>query len=112
MKQSIVVRTDLGMGKGKTAAQAAHASLQAYLDADLDIREGWRGSGMKKIVLGVDSEHRLMELYEEARMEGLPAALVTDAGHTQVDPGTKTAIAVGPAGDEEVDRVTGGLDLI
>lgn len=112
MKQSIVVRRDLGMGRGKTAAQAAHASLEAYLDAGEDAGKEWRGGGMKKIVLAVDSEDELLDLKEEARIEGLPHALITDAGHTQVEPGTRTALAVGPGREEDVDRVTGDLDLL
>lgn len=112
MKQAIVVRRDLGMGEGKAAAQAAHASLEAYLEASMETRDEWRGSGMKKIVLSVDSETRLLELMEEARQEGLPYALITDAGHTELEPGTKTALAVGPAREDDVDHVTGDLDLL
>lgn len=112
MKQAIVVRRDLGMGEGKAAAQAGHASLEAYLNASEDDRREWRGGGMKKIVLKVDSESELLQLREDARIEGLPHALITDAGHTELEPGTRTALAVGPGREDDVDRVTGDLDLL
>jgi len=51
MKQAIVARADLGMGEGKLAAQVAHASLQAYEEADARTQREWKGSGQKKIVL-------------------------------------------------------------
>lgn len=111
MKQAIVARADLDMGDGKLAAQVAHASLQAYEEASAAICREWKGEGQKKIVLQGDSESHLQELAETARIEGLPYALVTDAGHTQLEPGTVTALAVGPAADEEVDAVTGDLSL-
>ena len=33
VKQTILVRNDLDMGKGKMAAQVAHASIMSYLEA-------------------------------------------------------------------------------
>jgi PTH2 family peptidyl-tRNA hydrolase len=111
MKQAIVARTDIGMGTGKLAAQVAHASLSAYEDADDRTRKQWKGSGQKKVVLKGDSETQLFELADAAEREGLPHAIVRDAGHTQLDPGTVTALAVGPGPEDAVDRVTGDLSL-
>jgi PTH2 family peptidyl-tRNA hydrolase len=111
MKQAIVARTDIGMGQGKLAAQVAHASLQAYEGADASTQRDWKGGGAKKIVLKGDSESQLQELADQARREGLPYSLVRDAGHTQLEPGTVTALAVGPGPENIVDKVTGDLSL-
>jgi len=111
MKQAIVARTDIGMGTGKLAAQVAHASLSAYQDAGRRARKKWQGEGQKKVVLKGDSESQLFALADKAETEGIPYAVVRDAGHTQLEPGTVTALAVGPARDELVDRVTGDLSL-
>ncbi len=111
MKQAIVARTDLGMGEGKLAAQVAHASLSAYEDADERTRKRWKGGGQKKVVLKGDGESELFELADGARAAGLPNAIVRDAGHTQLEPGTVTALGVGPADEDAVDRVTGHLSL-
>jgi len=112
MKQAIVVRTDLGMGDGKLAAQVAHASLTAYENAHESTRREWKGEGQKKVVLKVSSEADLRDLEDQARREGLPHALIRDAGHTQLEPGTATALAVGPGEENLVDRVTGDLSLL
>jgi len=111
MKQAIVARTDLGMGQGKLAAQVAHASLQAYESAGASAQSEWKGGGQKKVVLKGSGESELQELAETARREGLPYALVRDAGHTQLEPGTLTALAVGPGAENVVDKVTGDLSL-
>lgn len=111
MKQAIVVRADLGMGAGKLAAQSAHASLMAYEDTSEVDRNAWKSGGQKKIVLKVNGESDLFELADDARRNGLPYAVVRDAGHTQLDPGTVTALAVGPAEESQVDTVTGDLSL-
>jgi len=111
MKQVIAARTDLGMGQGKLAAQVAHASLSAYEDTDPKTRTAWKGGGQKKVVVKVDGESALFELAEKARIEGLPNAVIRDAGHTQLDSGTATTVAVGPGDEEQVDTVTGDLPL-
>jgi PTH2 family peptidyl-tRNA hydrolase len=111
MKQAIVARADLGMGEGKLAAQVAHASLMAYEDAGRRARNEWKGSGQKKVVLQADGESTLFELADRAEREGLPHAIVRDAGHTELEPGTVTALGVGPGVEAVLDRVTGELSL-
>jgi len=111
-KQAIVVRTDLKMGKGKIGAQSAHASILALDKSDeRDARE-WRAEGMKKICLKVASERELIEVFNQAKRARLPCALVHDAGYTQIEAGTATAVGIGPAEENKVDAVTGKLKLL
>ncbi|MEM3763483.1 MAG: peptidyl-tRNA hydrolase Pth2 [Desulfurococcaceae archaeon] len=115
MKQVIVVRTDLKMSKGKLAVQVAHASLMAAFEAYHNFREWfieWWREGQKKVVLKVDSEKELLELYNKVLEKRLPVALVADAGLTELPPGTITALAIGPAPDHRVDEITGHLKLL
>lgn len=111
MKQAIVARADLGLGAGKLAAQAAHASLSAYEDTGDRTRREWKGAGQTKVVLRTDGEDALFGLADEAERRGLPYAVVRDAGRTEVEPGTVTALAVGPGPERDVDAVTGDLPL-
>ena len=111
MKQAIVARADLGMGEGKLAAQVAHASLMAFEHADDAAAREWKRGGQKKVVLQVDGERALFELQERAKMAGLPTGLVRDAGHTQLEPDTPTALAIGPASEADIDEITGSLSL-
>lgn len=112
MKQAIVARTDIGMGTGKLAAQVAHASLSAVETTASQRRDQWKRSGQKKVVLEGESERQLHELAAIADRDGVPHAIIRDAGHTQLESGTVTALAVGPAADDDVDRVTGDLSLL
>ena len=110
-KQVILVRTDLGMSIGKTAAQVAHGAEAARIERG----EWWRGwieEGQCKIVLKVNSEDELCRFDELAESEGLPKALVVDKGLTEVPPGTVTCLAIGPAPVEKIDKLTGGLPLL
>jgi PTH2 family peptidyl-tRNA hydrolase len=111
MKQVMAARTDLGMGRGKLTAQVAHASLQAYEEAGERARTAWKGEGQKKVVVKVSGESELLDVADRARTAGLPYAVVRDAGHTQLEPGTLTTVGIGPTADEEVDRITGNLSL-
>jgi PTH2 family peptidyl-tRNA hydrolase len=115
MKQAIVARADLGMGKGKLAAQAAHASLAAAEEAMKKREEWyqeWKTSGQMKVVVKVHSEEELQELHRKAKSAKLPAALIQDRGLTQVEPGTVTCLGIGPGPDDEIDKLTGKLKLL
>ncbi len=114
-KQVIVVRTDLRMGKGKLAAQVAHAAVSSLKEAERMRPEwaaAWLSEGQPKIVTKVGSLEELMRRYEMARAAGLPASVVVDRGLTQLEPGTTTCIGIGPAPAERVDEVTGDLKLL
>lgn len=111
LKQVIVMRTDLNMGKGKIAAQSAHASVAAIEKATPSVFNKWISSGMKKVVLKVGSEKELLELFMRAKKK-FPTALVKDAGLTQVESGTATCISIGPAEEGDLDLLTGHLKLL
>ncbi|HEU4422594.1 MAG TPA: peptidyl-tRNA hydrolase Pth2 [Pilimelia sp.] len=114
-KQVIVVRRDLGMRAGKTAAQVAHAAVAGTYRAAAEHPEwfsGWWADGQPKVVVQVAGEADLAAVGEAARAAGLPVALIRDRGLTQVPAGTATCVAIGPAPAERVDAVTGGLRLL
>jgi len=113
MKLVLVVRTDLGMGRGKLAAQVAHAAVGAALSTlGTAAHDEWLAEGQPKVVLRADDEEHLAHLVGVAADAGLPVEVVRDAGRTQVPSGTVTCAAVGPALDDAVDAVTGGLRLL
>jgi PTH2 family peptidyl-tRNA hydrolase len=113
MKLALVVRTDLGMGRGKVAAQAAHAAVAAVLrNHGSAALARWLGDGQPKVVLKVNGADQLRTVTDAAAAAGLPVEVVIDAGRTQVAPGTATCCAIGPAIVEDVDRVVGTLSLL
>ena len=115
IKQAIIIRSDLEMSKGKTAAQAAHASLMSYFEAekmDEEIAKEWLGTGEKKIVLKVSNEDSLVKLFNAFKFKKVPCALVTDAGLTELPPGSKTALGVGPWHSSDINQFTAGLKLL
>ena len=135
-KQMIVMRRDLKMRKGKIAAQAGHACVEATLMAI--VREGragqlcaaddwawlshpegdssaltdWFDSGVAKVCVYVDSEDALLDLAARGRERGLAVSLVRDAGLTEFhgEP-TYTCLAFEPLPAEVIDPLTGDLPL-
>lgn len=111
LKQAIVIRDDIGMSTGKMIAQACHASLGAYKKATGDEKDSWEKKGQKKVVLSA-GDNKLEDLYSRAKRNKISAYLVKDAGHTEVKPGTKTAVGIGPDEESKIDSITGDLELI
>lgn len=109
-KQAIIVRKDLKLSKGKLAVQVAHAALLAAEKSSW--KKEWQEKGQKKIVLWCNDLKELLYLYGEAKKAHLPCALISDAGLTEIEPGTKTCLGIGPAPEEKIDKITGNLKLI
>ncbi len=114
IKQVIVVRTDLEMGKGKIAAQVGHACVlgaENVRKSNPEWFDKW-WLGQEKIVLKVPGPKELQEIKKHAIDLDLPWSEVTDAGHTQIAPGTTTCISLGPGPEEKINKVTGDLKLL
>jgi PTH2 family peptidyl-tRNA hydrolase len=113
MKLALVMRADLGMGRGKIAVQAAHAAVAATL-AGLGgaVCDAWLEEGQPKVVLKAVSAAQLEDIVSHARTASLPVEVVRDAGRTQLAPGTVTCCAIGPAETERIDLVTADLSLL
>ena len=133
VKQVIVMRTDLGMRKGKMIAQGANASMGAILKSsyfyddnlgEKEVRElrikmsvemyKWLYEGkFTKICVRVDSEEQLLDINQMGKGAGLPVALITDSGKTEFGGvPTNTCLAIGPALSEDIDKITGDLKLL
>ena len=114
-KQIIVVRSDLKMGKGKIAAQVAHASISSFelvKKTNPTVADEWYKNGMPKIVLKVDSFKSFIQYFNLAKDRGIPVIIISDAGNTQVAPGSKTCFAAGPWYSDELDSVFSKLRLL
>lgn len=132
-KLVLVVRTDLGMTKGKIyresnnlnltfptgkiAAQCSHATLACYKHflryaPNSPILRRWEREGQAKVALQVKSEDDLSLLQAQAISLGLVAEVIADAGRTQIASGSHTVLGIGPAPKSVIDKVTGGLKLL
>ncbi|GAA94594.1 uncharacterized protein L969DRAFT_96221 [Mixia osmundae IAM 14324] len=114
-KMILVVRTDLGMTKGKIAAQCSHASLACYKTlsrSNAALVQHWERTGQAKIALKCDSEDELLLLQAQALSLGLCARTIQDAGRTQIAAGSTTVLGIGPAPKQLIDQVTGHLKLL
>ena len=112
MKQVIVLRRDLQMSTGKPTVQACHASVAAVLGAKKAVLESWNVEGQTKIVLEVNSLAELQNLRTRCEQVGILHVLISDAGRTELAPGTITALAIGPADDLLIDKITGSTPLL
>ncbi|KAI7869943.1 peptidyl-tRNA hydrolase [Spinellus fusiger] len=110
-----VVRSDLGMTKGKIAAQCGHATLACYKSvkqSNPEILRAWECSGQAKIALKASSEDELDMLQAIALSHQLTAQSIRDAGRTQIAAGSKTVLGIGPGPIELINEVTGHLKLL
>ncbi|MBE6503674.1 MAG: aminoacyl-tRNA hydrolase [Methanobrevibacter sp.] len=112
MKQVMIVRTDLKMGKGKIAAQCCHGAIGAYKKSPSNKIKKWENEAYAKVVLKVKTLEELNELKNLADKKGIANYLVVDAGKTQIPTSTVTVLALGPDEDGILDELTGDLKLL
>jgi peptidyl-tRNA hydrolase, PTH2 family len=114
-KMVLVLRGELRLTAGKAAVQAAHAAVMLVGLArtkDPESLRHWEAEGQKKIALVVPTLAELEDLQRRAKARGLLTVWVEDAGFTEVPPGTRTCLGIGPARVEDVDSLTGDLPLL
>ncbi|XP_011180500.1 peptidyl-tRNA hydrolase 2, mitochondrial [Zeugodacus cucurbitae] len=116
-KLVLVVRGDLKMSKGKTAAQCAHAAVLCYQQSQKDnekkkIAENWSIMGQPKIVLRANKLEEITNLQNRAKNAGVVAELVRDAGRTQLEAGTATVLGIGPDIEKNVDELVSNFKLL
>lgn len=89
----LLVNVDAGMTTGKTCAQVAHGLFGWALLQDQSALAAWAEAGLPFAV---------SELSQRAFNAARPDAVVVieDAGHTEVDPGTATVLAISGMTDE------------
>ncbi|CAL9732295.1 peptidyl-tRNA hydrolase 2 [Monosporozyma unispora] len=120
VRMALVIRQDLGMQKGKIAAQCCHAALGCYrLIATNPSRASynptmvnrWLRGGQAKITLKCPDKDVMDELYAKAIAMGVNANVIHDAGRTQIAAGSATVLGLGPAPKAVLDQITGELKL-
>lgn len=110
--QYIVVNTSVKMDCGKKCSQCAHAAVSVLLKVDDKIINEWKSSGMKKIVLKINSTDEFVKKFQQVKRAGLAASLINDAGRTQIPSGSKTAFACGPINEDEGEKYFSELKLL
>lgn len=68
--------------------------------------------GQPKIALRAANTEELDTLAQRARDLNLCARTIQDAGRTQVAPGSKTILGIGPGPARLINQVTGKLKLL
>lgn len=114
-KMVLIVRGELRLTPGKAAVQVAHASVLLALEGARKRSvafQRWWDQGQKKIAVVAETLDEMEQLAQGARRAGFPCVWVADAGFTEVPPGTKTCLGVGPAPSDRIDRLTGKLPLL
>jgi peptidyl-tRNA hydrolase, PTH2 family len=133
-KMVLIVNPSLAMGKGKIAAQCAHAAVGCYKRARRTCPAGlqaWEWTGCAKIAVKCQSSSEkgncngnsttdaaaainaaFAEIAARAAAKGIPMYLVEDAGRTQIAAGSKTVLGLGPAPAFVFEGVSDHLKLL
>jgi PTH2 family peptidyl-tRNA hydrolase len=119
------MRSDLNMRKGKMIAQGQHGIQYMILDnlfVEADptksprtpgvIFQEWLHGDHTKITCKVTSLAQVYAIAKAAAAAGIPGYIVEDLGKTDVPALSVTCLVLGPAAEEDLDKITGSLELL
>jgi len=110
-KMYILINSDLSMGPGKKAGQVGHgvqSVIEVLCNDKRDLLRKYKSCGQAKIVLKA-TQTQMEELLKTYPNLCKP---VYDAGHTQIDAGSFTALAFYPMLSNEAPDVIKKLKLL
>jgi PTH2 family peptidyl-tRNA hydrolase len=118
IKQTIIIRKDLNLSKGRLVTQGAHASIAFLTDLIkeynplqlTEVQKEWVYGTFYKICVGVDSEKELLDIGYNAVMLGLSVKYIEETAG--FDKPTVTCLAIGPDYSSKIDPVTKHLKLL
>jgi PTH2 family peptidyl-tRNA hydrolase len=110
LKQRIIIRTDLGMTRGREIAQGASATQKLYMENFFSpyVRL-WTKNNFTKVALAAETESQIIEIFEKCRMKNLPATMVRDYCDDYSSHRVVTAIAIGPGDAGLIEAITRDL---
>ena len=106
----LVVRTDLGLGRGKIAEQCCLATLGKAWQAqsqgsNFHLVQHWTHAGARKQIRCCKDEPTLKKLEARSAVCGVPALVFSDNDQP-------TVLVVGPATTNELELITGQLPVL
>ena len=112
----LVVRQELNMSMGKTAAQCSHAAqmilLRYFENGEMEVPKMklWLDGSFRKVVLRADEKEwiKLKELMDE--VDG--KVIVIDAGLTELNPHTETVIGFYPMYKSQRPKIIKRLQVL
>jgi PTH2 family peptidyl-tRNA hydrolase len=102
----VVLRKDIHMGKGKFCVQTAHAIVSLISEKGIK----WDFQSKPIEIWTVNSEEDLLGINRQIQKLKINCSLIRDAGKTQLDPGTKTAVGIGPINEAIFEKVMYSYD--
>jgi len=106
------------MNTGKAIAQAGHAYLGAFINAEKSLQADYHSelptSPGTKVCLACKSLAHLIRAEEEAKAAGIPVFRVVDSGCENFFNGepTITALGLGPASKNKIQHITRKFQLL
>ncbi|MFW9924547.1 MAG: aminoacyl-tRNA hydrolase [Candidatus Thorarchaeota archaeon] len=114
-KMVIGIRTDLGISKGKAAVLASQVAVLCSEEAKkskIDWLKHWFSEGQKKVVVQIPSHEEMINLHKKAQQYNFSCAIIENLKIIDYLRDSILAIAIGPAPNDKIDKLTADYKLL